>query len=212
MSEKLKLNTVMCVKKGMTRIFDDSGLSIPVTVLKIIPNVVSQVKDEAKDGYNAYQIAYDETNESRLTSPIVKKFKKINAKNVFAKFFEVKTEATVDQENLSKEIDIESFQSGDTISVTGVTKGKGFAGVMKRYNFQGGPAAHGSKFHRRTGSIGNRATPGRVFPQKKMPGHMGNVKQTIKNLKIVEVNATEGYLLIKGSVPGAKNSFLKLSK
>ena len=96
--------------------------------------------------------------------------------------------------------------------MTGTTKGKGFAGVMKRHNFQGGPGAHGSKFHRTTGSIGNRATPGRVFAQKKMPGHMGVETKTIQNLEVVEVNQEKGYMLIKGSSPGSKNGFVKIAK
>ena len=104
------------------------------------------------------------------------------------------------------------FSSGNYVDVTGESKGKGFAGVMKRYNFRGGPASHGSHFHRRVGSIGNRATPGRVFRGKKMPGHMGVDKKTVQNIVVVEVNQAKGYLLLKGSVPGGKEGFIKITK
>ena len=121
-------------------------------------------------------------------------------------------QADVDTEALGKEVSLDQFEKDSYIDVTGTSKGKGFAGVMKRYNFQGGPAAHGSKFHRTTGSIGNRATPGRVFAQKKMPGHMGVKTKTIQNLKIVDINQEQGYMLVKGSIPGSKNSFVRVAK
>ena len=113
---------------------------------------------------------------------------------------------------MGKELSLDAFEAKSFVDVTGTSKGKGFAGVMKRYNFQGGPAAHGSKFHRTTGSIGNRATPGRVFKQKKMPGHMGVERKTIQNLEVVEVNTEQGYMLVKGSIPGSKNGFVKVAK
>lgn len=212
MSEaKVSLAAVYGQKAGMTRIFDESGKHVPVTVIKLIPNVISQVKTTEKDGYNAYQIAYGEKREKLVTSPLKGHLKKANIDKTLSKFAELKSEE-VSEDNLGKEVSVESFAANAFVDVTGTTKGKGFAGVMKRYNFSGGPASHGHKFHRTTGSIGNRATPGRVFKQKKMPGHMGVITKTIQNLQIVELNEEQGYMLIKGSIPGSKNGFVRIAK
>lgn len=208
---KLSLSAVYAKKAGMTRIFDESGKHIPVTVVQLIPNVISQVKTSEKDGYNAYQLAYSEKREKLVSKPVKGHLKKASIDKTFFKFSEIRSEE-VSEENLGKEISIEAFAPQTFVDVTGTSKGKGFAGVMKRHNFQGGPGAHGSKFHRTTGSIGNRATPGRVFAQKKMPGHMGVDTKTIQNLEVVEVNEEKGYMLIKGSLPGAKNGFVKIAK
>jgi len=212
MSEaKVSLPAVYGLKAGMTRIFDDSGKHVPVTVIKLIPNVISQVKTIEKDGYAAYQLAYGEKREKLVTSPVKGQLKKAGIDKHLTKFAELKA-SEVSEENLGKEISLETFSNETFVDITGTTKGKGFAGVMKRYNFAGGPGAHGSKFHRTTGSIGNRATPGRVFKQKKMPGHMGVITKTVQNLVVVEVNEEQGYMLIKGSVPGSKNGFVKIAK
>ena len=208
---KLSLSAVYAKKAGMTRIFDESGKHIPVTVVQLIPNVISQVKTSEKDGYNAYQLAYSEKREKLVNKPAKGHLKKASIDKTFFKFSEIRSDE-VSEENLGKEISIEAFAPQTFVDVTGTSKGKGFAGVMKRHNFQGGPGAHGSKFHRTTGSIGNRATPGRVFAQKKMPGHMGVDTKTIQNLEVVEVNEEKGYMLIKGSLPGAKNGFVKIAK
>lgn len=208
---KLSLPAVYAKKAGMTRIFDESGKHIPVTVVQLIPNVISQVKTVEKDGYNAYQLAFYEKREKLVSKPVKGHLKKAGVDKTFFKFSEIRSE-DVSEENLGKELSIETFTPSTFVDVTGTSKGKGFQGVMKRYNFQGGPAAHGSKFHRTTGSIGNRATPGRVFKQKKMPGHMGVDTKTIQNLEIVEVNEEQGYMLIKGSLPGAKNGFVRIAK
>jgi len=199
-------------KDGMTRIFDESGNHIPVTVIKLIPNKVTQVKTEAKDGYNAYQLGYNVRREKLVPKPIKGHLKKSGVSEVFKSFYEVKSK-DVDAANLGKELDVEAAFAPDTfIDVTSVSKGKGFQGVMKKYGFSGGPMTHGSKFHRTGGSIGNRATPGRVFKQKKMPGQMGNKQVTTQNLKVVKVDKESGYLLVKGSVPGHKNSFIRIRK
>ena len=208
---KISLPALYGKKAGMTRIFDESGKHIPVTVVQLIPNVVSQVKTLEKDGYNAYQLAYFEKREKLVSNPLKGHLKKAGVDKAFHRFAEVRSEE-VSEENLGKELSLEVFTPNTFVDVTGTSKGKGFAGAMKRHNFQGGPAAHGSKFHRRTGSIGNRATPGRVFPQKKMSGHMGVETKTIQNLQVVEVNEEQGYMLIKGSLPGSKNGFVKIAK
>ena len=208
---KIALDAFFGVKAGMTRIFDENGNHIPVTVIKIIPNLITQVKTSEKDGYSAYQVGYGEKREALLNKPNKGILAKAGVSQNVTHFAEIKS-AAVDAANLGKEIDFEVFTPGAYVDVTGESKGKGFAGVMKRYNFRGGPASHGSHFHRRVGSIGNRATPGRVFRGKKMPGHMGVDKKTVQNIVVVEVNQAKGYLLLKGSVPGGKEGFIKISK
>ena len=208
---KIALDAVYGVKVGMTRVFDENGNHIPVTVIKVIPNLITQVKTTEKDGYNAYQVGYGEKRESLLNKPTKGILAKAGVSSNVTNFSEIKADS-VDAANLGKEIDYSIFSAGTYVDVTGESKGKGFAGVMKRYNFRGGPASHGSHFHRRVGSIGNRATPGRVFKNKKMPGHMGTDNKTVQNIVVVEVNLDKGYLLLKGSVPGAKEGFIKITK
>jgi large subunit ribosomal protein L3 len=210
-AKKVALKSFFGVKAGMTRIFNDSGIQVPVTVVKLIPNVVTRVKTDDKDGYNAYQIGYYEKREKLVQKPVLGALKKNNIDQKVTRFYEIK-DAEVSADNVGATVSYDAFEANTVIDVTGISKGKGFAGVMKRYGFQGGPATHGSHFHRTPGSIGNRATPGRVFAQKKMPGHMGAVKKTQQNLSVVEMNLEEGYMLVKGSIPGAKNSFVKVSK
>jgi large subunit ribosomal protein L3 len=208
---KVSLPAFYGVKAGMTRIFDSNGNHVPVTVVKLIPNVISQVKTAEKDGYTAYQVAYNEKRDSLVTAPVKGHLKKANIEKTFSEFSEIPvTEVTADA--LGKEASLEEFKPSTFVDVTGPSKGKGTAGVMKRWNFQGGPAAHGSHFHRRPGSIGCRATPARVFANKKMPGHLGVETSTVQNIQVVEVNMEAGYMLLKGSIPGSKNGFVKISK
>lgn len=198
-------------KAGMTRIFDEAGNSVPVTVIKLIPNYVSQVKTVEKDGYTAYQLAYGEKREKLLNKPTKGKLSKAKIDKNLTKFFEIRTTDVV-AESLGQEISYEDFTTETYVDITGTSKGKGFQGVIKKFGFAGGPASHGSHFHRTPGSIGNRATPGKVWKNKKMPGHLGDKKKTIQNLKIVELNKEDGYLLVKGSIPGSKNGFVRVSK
>ena len=195
----------------MTRIFDEAGNHVPVTVIKLIPNHITQVKTSDKDGYEAYQVGYYEKKESLVLKPTKGHLAKANVENNYVKFAEIRLDS-VDASKVGSQVAVDTFTTDSYVDITGTTKGKGFQGVMKRHNFQGGPGAHGSKFHRTTGSIGNRATPGRVWKNKKMPGHMGCDKQTIQNIKVVEVNTEKGYMLVKGSIPGSKNGFVKVSK
>ena len=210
-TNSVSLPVVYAQKAGMTRIFDESGNHVPVTVIKLIKNKISQVKTTSKDGYNAYQIAYYEKREKLVSKPVKGSLAKASISENLTRFAELRVESA-DEANLSKELSLSEFTSSTYVDITGVSKGKGFQGVMKKFGFAGGPATHGSHFHRGTGSIGNRATPGRVFAQKKMPGHLGDKKVTVQNLKVVEVDLEAGYMLVKGSVPGSKNSFLKISK
>ena len=207
----LALDSIFAVKAGMTRIFDEQGNHVPVTVVKLIPNVVSQVKTNEKDGYQSYQVAFQEKREKLVNNCKKGHLKKAGIDKTFNKFSEIAT-SEVDESFLGKEISIDNFTENSYVDVTGVSKGKGFQGVIKRYGFSGGPATHGSKFHRAPGSIGMSAYPARVIKQKKMPGQMGNKTQTVQNLKIVEVNVDQGYMLIKGSIPGSKNGFVRISK
>ncbi|MCB9060697.1 MAG: 50S ribosomal protein L3 [Halobacteriovoraceae bacterium] len=208
---KVDLSAFYAKKAGMTRIFDEQGNHIPVTVIELIPNFISQVKTSEKEGYTAYQVTYGNKREKLVNKPTKGILAKAKIDSNTTKFFEVKS-SEVSEENLGRELDLSAFESGSYVDITGITKGKGFQGTIKRFNFAGGPGSHGSHFHRSPGSIGNRATPARVFKLKKMPGHMGSIKQTTQNLKIVEVNTDQGYMLVKGSVPGSKNSFVKISK
>jgi large subunit ribosomal protein L3 len=208
---KVSLPAFYGIKAGMTRIFDQNGNHVPVTVVKLIPNVISQVKTAEKDGYSAYQVAYNEKRESLVSAPEKGHLKKANIEKTFSELAEIKV-SEVNPEALGTVASLDEFPVATYVDVTGPSKGKGFAGVMKRYNFQGGPAAHGSHFHRRPGSIGCRATPARVFANKKMPGHLGVETSTVQNIQVVEVNLEAGYMLLRGSIPGSKNGFVKVAK
>jgi large subunit ribosomal protein L3 len=191
-------------KAGMTRVFTDAGESIPVTVIEALPNRVTQVKAVEGDGYRAIQVAYGDRKASRLSRPLAGHYAKAKvAAGVSLVEFRL---ADGEGEGLAPgaEIKVDMFAAGQVVDVTGTTIGKGFAGTMKRHNFAGGPASHGaSVFHRAPGSIGQRQTPGRVFPGKRMSGHMGNIRRTTENLKVVEVDAARNLLLVRGAVPGA---------
>ena len=191
-------------KAGMTRVFTDAGESIPVTVIEALPNRVTQVKAVEGDGYRAIQVAYGERKASRLSRPLAGHYAKAKvAAGVSLVEFRL---ADGEGEGLAPgaEIKVDMFAAGQVVDVTGTTIGKGFAGTMKRHNFAGGPASHGaSVFHRAPGSIGQRQTPGRVFPGKRMAGQYGNATRTVQTLPVVRVDKERGLLLVRGSVPGA---------
>ncbi len=191
-------------KAGMTRVFTDAGESIPVTVIEALPNRVTQVKAAEGDGYRAVQVAFGERKASRVTRPLAGHY----AKAKVAPGQSLVEFRLADGEGAElapgAELKVDMFAAGQVVDVTGTTLGKGFAGTIKRHNFAGGPASHGaSVFHRAPGSIGQRQTPGRVFPGKRMSGHLGNVRRTIENLKVVEVDAERNLLLIRGAIPGS---------
>ncbi|NQZ53577.1 MAG: 50S ribosomal protein L3 [Piscirickettsiaceae bacterium] len=189
-------------KRGMTRVFTEDGVSTPVTVIEIEPNRISQLKTVDTDGYNAVQVTVGSKKASRVTKPQAGHFAKAEA-SAGSKMHEFRVDDTADME-VGSEIKVTIFEAGQAIDVTGVTKGKGFAGVMKRYSFRGGDATHGNSVsHRSGGSIGQCQTPGRVFKEKKMAGHMGDVKRTLQNLSVVRIDEERNLLLVKGSVPGA---------
>jgi large subunit ribosomal protein L3 len=192
-------------KAGMTRIFTEDGVSTPVTVIEVESNRVSQLKTIETDGYNAVQVTVGSKKASRVSKPQAGHFAKAES-SAGHKVLEFTTETVADLE-IGSEINVNIFEAGQAIDVTGITKGKGFAGVMKRYGFRGGDATHGNSIsHRAPGSIGQCQTPGRVFKEKKMAGHMGDVQRTLQNLSVVRIDEERGLVLVKGSVPGAKGS------
>lgn len=190
-------------KVGMTRIFTEDGVSTPVTVIEVESNRVSQLKTIETDGYNAVQVTVGSKKASRVNKSQAGHFAKAESEAGY-KVREFTVDADSDLK-VGSVLKVSIFEAGQAIDVTGVTKGKGFAGVMKRYGFAGGDATHGNSVsHRSAGSIGQCQTPGRVFKEKKMAGHMGDVQRTLQNLSVVRVDEERGLLLVKGSVPGAK--------
>jgi large subunit ribosomal protein L3 len=192
-------------KCGMTRIFTDAGVTVPVTVVEALPNRISQVKSDKADGYRAVQITLGARRPSRVSKALAGHFAKANvaAGNISHEFRLNKGEG----EALAAggELKVDMFTAGQIVDVTGTTVGKGFAGTMKRHNFAGGMKTHGNSVsHRAPGSIGQRQTPGRVFKGKRMSGHMGVKNRTIENLRIVEIDVARNLLLISGAVPGSE--------
>jgi len=192
-------------KVGMTRIFTDDGNSVPVTVLEISPNRVTQIKTQDSDGYSAIQVTFGERRASRVTKAQAGHFAKagVTAGRGVSEF-PVAADVLAGY-NAGGEITVEIFQAGQLVDVTGTSQGKGYAGTIKRYHFSSGRASHGnSKSHNVPGSIGMAQDPGRVFPGKRMTGHLGAVKRTVQNLEVVRVDRERNLLLIKGAVPGSK--------
>lgn len=191
-------------KSGMTRVFTDEGASIPVTVIEVIPNRVAQIKTVASDGYSALQLASGERKSSHLTKPLIGHYAKANVKAGNALNESRVEESELDGISVGDEITVERFEAGQKVDVTGQSKGKGFAGGVKRWNFAMQDATHGNSVsHRAPGSIGQCQTPGRVFKGKKMAGHMGAAQVTTQGLEIVRVDAERNLILVKGAVPGA---------
>lgn len=197
-------------KLGMTRIFTEDGRWIDVTVLEAGPCMVVQRKTVDKDGYDAVQIGFGEVKETRCNKPLSGHFAKagLSPKRTLR---ELRIEESSELKT-GDEIKADIFSLGDRVDVSGTSKGKGFAGVMKRHGYHGGPGTHGSNFHRRPGAIGQSADPARVFKGKGMPGHMGNRKVTVQNLEIVTVDADRNLLIVRGCVPGANGGVVMVSK
>lgn len=193
-------------KLGQTRVYDTKGVVHSVTVVAVGPNRVIQVKTQETDGYNAVQLGFDEQKEHRLTKPLLGHIKKHNATAVKRiREFRDFTLTVKPGDTVGANI----FAAGDFVDAIGITKGKGFEGVMKRHNFRGGDASHGSKgFRRRPGAIGQRLFPGTVMRGMRMPGHMGQVRVTTQNLEVIQVREDDNLLLIKGAIPGSNNSYV----
>ena len=206
------MKTIIGRKFGMTQVFDEKGVVVPVTVIEAGPCPVVQIKTVETDGYNAVQLGFGEVKENKVNKPEGGHFKKAEVKAVkHLREFKACEEclATV---KVGDEIKVDTFEVGEKVDVQGTTKGKGFQGVIKRHGQSRGPMGHGSMYHRRPGSMGSTSTPGRVFKGKKLPGHMGVETVTVQNLEIVKVDLDKNVILIKGSVPGAKGAILKIKK
>jgi len=192
-------------KLGMTQVYIKDGESVAVTVIDVTGNQVVQVKSAEKDGYSAVQVGYDDKKESRLTKPALGHFKKNSCS---PKYMVREFRAEGDLPAAGTALGADKFSIGDYVDVIGTTKGRGFAGVIKRWNFAGQPASHGHMMHRRTGSIGCRLTPGRVWKNQKMPGHYGVERCTTQNLEVVQSRLEDGVLLIKGAVAGPNGGYV----
>ncbi|WP_116247430.1 50S ribosomal protein L3 [Nocardiopsis sp. FIRDI 009] len=196
-----QIKGVLGEKLGMTQVFDDAGKIVPVTVLKAGPCVVSRIRTPDTDGYSAIQLGYGQINPRKVNKPLGDYLRKHDL-TPRRHYVEVRTEDASEYQ-LGQEISADSFESGQKVDVTGKSKGKGFAGVMKRHGFRGLSATHGTqRKHRSPGSIGGCATPGRVFKGMRMAGRMGNVRKTVQNLTVHSVDAEKGLILVKGAVPG----------
>lgn len=201
---------ILATKVGMTQIFAEDGAFIPVTVLQAGPCPVVQVKTAEKDGYDAVQVGFSDIREKLVNKPMKGHFAKANVANKrFLKEFRFENAADY---SVGQEIKADIFAAGDKIDASGVSKGKGYAGAIKRFGLSRGPMGHGSKYHRHAGSNGPATTPGRVFKGKHMPGQMGNVNVTVQNLEVVRVDVDNNMILVKGAVPGAKKSLIILKE
>ena len=201
------MKAILGIKIGMTQIFSEEGQAIPVTVIQAGPCVVVQTKTVNTDGYNAIQVGFGEQKESRFNKPLKGHFNKAKVKPLrYLREFRIDN---VEDYKVGQEIKVDVFQEGDRVDVSGITKGKGFAGAIKRLGFHRGPESHGSKYHRRTGALGALG-PSRVFKGRQLPGRMGSDKVTVQNLQVVKVDPERNLLLVKGAVPGPRKGLLTI--
>lgn len=196
-------------KIGMTQIFTEQGERIPVTLVEAGPVRVVQIKTKEKDGYESVQVGYDVIRkEKKINRPMQGHFRKVPPTRHLREF----AVDDIGAVEVGQTFDLTIFSEGERVNVAGISKGRGFQGVVKRYHFAGGPASHGSHFHRTTGSIGNRTNPGKVFRGKRMPGQMGNKRVTIRNLEITRVLPEKNLLLIKGAIPSHNGALVEIRK
>ncbi|MDU7904612.1 MAG: 50S ribosomal protein L3 [Peptostreptococcaceae bacterium] len=196
-------------KLGMTQIFTEAGNVVPVTVVEAGPVVVTQIKTTEKEGYNAVQVGFADAKEKSLNKP---QKGHLAAANVLKKHLKEFRMDSVEEFTVGQEIKADIFAAGEIIDVTGTSKGKGFQGPIKRHGQSRGPESHGSRYHRRPGSMGACSFPGRVFKNKKLAGHMGSVTVTVQNLEVVRVDADKNLILVKGAIPGAKGSVVTIKE
>jgi large subunit ribosomal protein L3 len=204
------MSTLLGKKIGMTNVFSAEGRLIPVTVVQAGPCVVTQIKTKDTDGYNALQLGFDEKKVEKLNKPITGHLKKTTEKG-FRVLREFRTD-DIEEVEAGATFSTDMFTVGDKVNISGISKGRGFQGTIKRHGFSRGPETHGSRNHRKPGSIGNSAWPGKVFKGKKLPGHMGTDRNTVKNLTIIDIKHEENLLLVKGPVPGCKTGILEVRK
>ena len=201
---------ILATKVGMTQIWDENGVLIPVTVLQAGPCVVTQVKTLENDGYKAVQVGFLEKREKLVNKPLKGQFDKAGVS--YKRFLREFRFENAEEYKVKDEIKADIFAEGDKVDVSATSKGKGFASAIKKYGQHRGPMTHGSKFHRHQGSNGTSATPSRVLPGKGMPSHMGAVKVTTQNLTVVKVDAEQGLILVKGAVPGPKKALVTIKE
>lgn len=201
---------ILATKVGMTQIFNDEGVLVPVTVLQAGPCVVTQVKTEENDGYKAVQVGFVDKKDKLVGKPQKGHFDKAGVS--YKRYVREFRLENAEEYSVKDEIKADIFAAGDKIDATAISKGKGYQGAIKRHGQHRGPMAHGSKFHRHQGSNGSATTPGRVFKGKGMPGHMGHVKVTVQNLAVVKVDAENNLILVKGAVPGPKKCLVTIKE
>ena len=201
---------ILATKVGMTQVWDENGVLIPVTVLQAGPCVVTQVKTLENDGYKAVQVGFQDKREKLMNKPLKGQFDKAGVS--YKRFLREFRFENAEEYKVKDEIKADIFAAGDKVDVSATSKGKGFESAIKKYGQHRGPMAHGSKFHRHQGSNGTSATPSRVLPGKGMPSHMGAVKVTTQNLTVVRVDAEKGLILVKGAVPGPKKALVTIKE
>jgi len=199
---------ILGLKVGMTQIFDNEGKAVPVTVIAANPNIVVQKKTIENEGYEAIQVGFDDKAEKKVTKPLKGHFAKAKvATKRYLREFRLEDAASYE---VGQEIKVDIFKEGDRVDISGVSKGKGFAGAIKRHNFHRGPMKHGSKYHRWAGSMGASSSPSRTIPGKKLPGHMGAENTTVVNLEVVKVDPEKNIILVKGGIPGIRGSLVMI--
>lgn len=203
--------TMLGKKIGMTSVFASDGTLVPVSVIQVGPCVVTQVKTEKTDGYNALQLGFDEKKMHKCTKPVAGHLAKSGATTGYRTLREFRVDSTEGVEP-GQVLGLDTFAVGDFVNVSGISKGRGFQGTIKRHGFGRGPETHGSRNHRAPGSVGCSAWPAKIIKGKKMPGHMGVDRKTIKHLQVVDIRPEENLLLVKGPVPGAKTGILEIRK
>jgi large subunit ribosomal protein L3 len=208
----MAVNGIIGIKLGMTRVFADDGAAVPCTVLQAGPCVVVQRRGKQTDGYDAVQLGLVEfVKPQRISKPMTGHFKKANVAPM-RMLREVRLEESNDETKVGDRVLVDRFAPGELVDVTGVSKGKGFQGGVKRWHYRGGDATHGSMFHRAPGGIGASSFPSRVWPGQHFPGHMGHERKTVKNLRVVKIDAEENLLLVRGAVPGPTGCYLLIRK
>jgi large subunit ribosomal protein L3 len=208
----MAVNGIIGIKLGMTRVFADDGAAVPCTVLQAGPCVVVQRRGKQTDGYEAVQLGLVEfVKPQRVSKPMTGHFKKANVAPM-RMLREVRLEESNDETKVGDRVLVDRFAPGELVDVTGVSKGKGFQGGVKRWHYRGGDATHGSMFHRAPGGIGASSFPSRVWPGQHFPGHMGHERKTVKNLRVIKIDAEENLLLVRGAVPGPTGCYLLIRK
>ena len=208
----MAVNGIIGIKLGMTQVFAEDGAMVPCTVMQAGPCVVVQRRSKQSDGYDAVQLGLVEfVKPQRITRPMTGHFKKANLAPM-RMLREIRLEESTDESKVGDRVLVDGFAPGELVDVTGVSKGKGFQGGVKRWHYRGGDATHGSMFHRAPGGIGASSFPSRVWPGQHFPGHMGNERKTIKNLRVVKIDAEENLLLVRGAVPGPAGCYLLIRK